>query len=664
MFVRVSLLKTSYLVPTSVSWCFESLSIMEEHGLTHAERQLLLGLLNDPQAEAGVADSLVSEAEAEQQLDELEAEDWAVATKDPAEDVENSDCEEDSDDVGQVEDAEHGGNAWHPQERQEIEDLVAMPTLWKMGPSTLRYRPAPGIVVRDHLLQSSLNSELYTQSIAEGRPKRVFTRLEGPEAIGCFPGVETTLYKFKFVLSTNELEEENPGYFQLDPEHFPVLVQTERTNLDFDTAIQGIEANQSLIFLREKDETHFLEYDAAGNIAWRHKESTPGIISLAVGKQFEANEVGIISPDAVQILSFQHGWNRKLDIKNATCADWLSSRTMLVGSQGQLFLADCREACQRIVWKSQTENISAIKKCPWNSTHLGLTTCPFHKVKIFDARFMRKPLDEHMLPDDGASKGPYSALNTQRYYEVDWCWGVSQWMYAPCLGGCDIVARSWLTGSDAIGASEYSIADNSGLKSDKDINLGSICLPLQNRNRTGLVVVRNLNNQGPRLTWLEEPHMHFSRQLMRREDDAPSLETQTIVSFIDCFLERLVEARFIDFEDFPRQAAIEHIFASREDTKTVLDTFCWVWDALKRISIWNSTIDPNELTIIFVFFEDSGRVFLTATDEKAVELPHHVKRSVAALDACVDELLQFADPSSQVIVYMTLAVCATIFFVL
>ena len=41
-----------------------------------------------------------------------------------------------------------------------------------------------------------------------------------------------------------------------------------------------------------------------------------------------------------------------------------------------------------------------------------------------------------------------------------------------------------------------------------------------------------------------------------------------------------------------------------------------------------------------------------------------MKRSVAALDACVDELLQFADPSSQVIVYMTLAVCATIFFVL
>ena len=80
-------------------------------------------------------------------------------------------------------------------------------------------------------------------------------------------------------------------------EHFPVLLQTERTNLDFDTAIQGIEANQSLIFLREKDETHFLEYGTAGNIAWRHKESTPGIISLAVGKQFEANEVGIISPD-------------------------------------------------------------------------------------------------------------------------------------------------------------------------------------------------------------------------------------------------------------------------------------------------------------------------------------------------------------------------------
>ncbi len=125
----------------------------------------------------------------------------------------------------------------------------------------------------------------------------MFTRLEGPEAIGCFPGMETTLYKFKFVLSTNEWEEENPGYFQLDPEHFPVLLQTERTNLDFDTAIQGIEANQSLIFLREKDETHFLEYDTAGNIAWRHKESTPGIISLAVGKQFEANEVGIISPD-------------------------------------------------------------------------------------------------------------------------------------------------------------------------------------------------------------------------------------------------------------------------------------------------------------------------------------------------------------------------------
>ena len=52
-FVGVSLLKTSCLVPTSLSSCFESLSIMEEHGLTHAERQLFFGLLNDPLAEAG-----------------------------------------------------------------------------------------------------------------------------------------------------------------------------------------------------------------------------------------------------------------------------------------------------------------------------------------------------------------------------------------------------------------------------------------------------------------------------------------------------------------------------------------------------------------------------------------------------------------------------------
>ena len=115
---------------------------MEEHGLTHAERQLFFGLLNDPEAEAGGADSLVSEAEQdEQQLDELEAEDWDFATKDPAQDVQIPDCEENSDDVGQVEDAEHGGDACHPRERQEIEDVVAMPALRKMGPSTLRFRP-------------------------------------------------------------------------------------------------------------------------------------------------------------------------------------------------------------------------------------------------------------------------------------------------------------------------------------------------------------------------------------------------------------------------------------------------------------------------------------------------------------------------------------------
>ena len=75
---------------------------MEEHGLTDAERKLLLGLLNDPEAEAGGADSLVSEAEqAEQQLDELEAQDWDFASKDPAQEVQNPDDGEDSDDVGQ-----------------------------------------------------------------------------------------------------------------------------------------------------------------------------------------------------------------------------------------------------------------------------------------------------------------------------------------------------------------------------------------------------------------------------------------------------------------------------------------------------------------------------------------------------------------------------------
>ena len=640
---------------------------MEEHGLTDAERKLLLGLLNDPEAEAGGADSLVSEAEqAEQQLDELEAEDWDFTSKDPAQDVQNPDYGEDSDDVAQLENALYGGDAWHPQERQEIEDVVAMPTLWKMGPSTLRLRPDPGIVVRDNLLQSSLSFELYTQSIAEGRPKRVFTRLEGSEAIGCFPGMEYTLYKFHFDLSTEELQEEHPGYFQVDPQYNPVLVQTERTNLEFDTAIQGIEASKSLIFLHGKDETHILEYDATGNISWRHKESTPGIISLAVGKEFEANEVGIISPDAVQILNFQHGWTGKLDIKNGTCADWLSSRTMLVGSKGQLFLGDCREACQRVVLKSQIEHISAIKCCPWNSAHVAVTTYPWHKVKVYDVRYMRKPLDEHMLPDEGAYKGPCSPINPQRYYEVDWSYGSSQWMYASCLGGYDVVARSWVTGCDAIGASEFSLADNSGLKSDRDINLGSIVLPIHSRKQSGLAVVRNMNNQGPRLTWLEEPHphIHVSRHLLRRKD-TPSLKKQTIVSFIECILDRLVEARLIHFEEFGRQATIEHIFQSREDTKTVLDSFCWVWDALKKMGIWKIDMDPTELTVVVVLFDDDlGRVLLTTTDEKAVEVPLHVKASVAALDACVEELLQGTDPSSQVIVYMTLAVCATILFVL
>jgi len=98
-----------------------------------------------------------------------------------------------------------------------------------------------------------------------------------------------------------------------------------------------------------------------------------------VGKQLEANEVGIISPDTVQILNFQHGWNGKLDIKNGTCADWLSSRTML-GSKGQLFLGDCRQACQRVAWKSQTENISAIKTCQGNSIHVAVTTYTLHIV--------------------------------------------------------------------------------------------------------------------------------------------------------------------------------------------------------------------------------------------------------------------------------------------
>ena len=637
---------------------------MEEDGLTGAERQLLLGLLNDPEAEAGGADSLVSEAEqAEQQLDELEAEDWGFASKDPAEDAQNPDYGEDSDDVGQVENALYGGDAWHPQERQEIEDVVAMPTLWKMGPSTLRFQPAPGIVVRDNLLQSSLSFELYTRSIAEGRPRRVFTHLGGPEAIGCFPGMESTLHKFHFALSSEELQEENPGYFQVDPQYNPVLVQTERTNLEFDTSIQGIEANQSLIFLHGKNETHFLEYDATCNISWRHKESTPGIISLAVAKQFESNEVGVISPDAVQILSFQHGWNGKLDITNATCADWLSTRTMLVGSKGQLFLGDCREARQRVVLKSQIEHFSAIKCCPYNSTHVAVTAYPFFKVKVFDVRYMRKPVDEHMLPDEGALKGPCSPINPQRYYEVDWSCGLSQWMYASCLGGYDIVARSWVTGSDAIGASEFSIFDNSGLKSDRDINLGSICLPLQNRKQSGLAVLRNMNNQGPRLTWLEEPHPYgyLSRHVLRRKG-IPSLEKQTI-SFIECILDRLVEAGLIHIEEFGRQATIKHIFKGREDTKTVLDTFCWVWDALKKMGIWKSDIDPIELRVVIVVFE-LGRVLLTATDEKAVELPQHVQGSVAALDSCVEELLKCTDPSSQVIVYMTLAVCATILFVL
>lgn len=122
--------------------------------------------------------------------------------------------------------------------------------------------------------------------------------------------------------------------------------------------------------------------------------------------------------------------------------------------------------------------------------------------------------------------------------------GSSQWMYASCLGGYDIVARSWVTGSDTIGASELSIADNSGLKSDKDINLASICLPLRKRKGSGLVVVRNMNNQGLRLTWLEKPHMHPSRHLLRPEDTR-SLEKQTIVPFIECFLDRLVEAGLI-----------------------------------------------------------------------------------------------------------------------
>ena len=38
--------------------------------------------------------------QAEQQLDELKAEDWDFASKDPAQDVQNPDYGEDSDDVG------------------------------------------------------------------------------------------------------------------------------------------------------------------------------------------------------------------------------------------------------------------------------------------------------------------------------------------------------------------------------------------------------------------------------------------------------------------------------------------------------------------------------------------------------------------------------------
>ena len=228
-FVGVSLLKTSCLVPTSLSSCFESLSIMEEHGLTDAERQLFLGLLNDPEAEAGGGTNW------RQRI--------GIRHKDPAQHVQIPDCEENSD-VGQVEDAEHGGDACHPRERQEIEDVVAMPAVRKMGPSTLRFRFAPGIVVRDNFLQSFL--ELYTQSIAEGPPKPVsfhtFGRSRGHWLLPR-NGNNTIQYKFKIVLSTEELQEESPGYFQLDPQYCPVLVQTERTNLDFDTAIQGIEAS-------------------------------------------------------------------------------------------------------------------------------------------------------------------------------------------------------------------------------------------------------------------------------------------------------------------------------------------------------------------------------------------------------------------------------------
>ena len=212
----------------------------------------------------------------------------------------------------------------------------------------------------------------------------------------------------------------------------------------------------------------------------------------------------------------------------------------------------------------------------------------------------------------------------------------------------------------------YPLADNSGLKSDKDINLASIVFASPSRGNRKWSSGGTQHEQPRTSAYMagKATSMHPWKTFVETGKTLGVWKSRPLYPFIECFLDRLVEAGLIHFEEFGRQATIEHIFQGREDTKTVLDSFCWVWDALKKMGIWKIDMDPTELAVVVVFFDNLGGVLLTTTDEKAVEVPLHVTASVAALDACVEELLQGTDPSSQVIVYMTLAVRATILFVL
>ena len=128
-----------------------------------------------------------------------------------------------------------------------------------------------------------------------------------------------------------------------------------------------------------------------------------------MGKQLEANEVGIISPDTVQILNFQHGWNGKLDIKNGTLSHNAGKQRVVVLGRLQTSLP---KGCMEIPDTKHQRNQNMSREFhPCGSDNLHASH-RFTRSRFL--MYMRNPLDEHRLPHDGAFTGPCSALNTQR----------------------------------------------------------------------------------------------------------------------------------------------------------------------------------------------------------------------------------------------------------